>query len=57
MKDVIKKGGDTDTNACIVGFLLGALYGINKLPQNLIKKLLLRKKGIKRPDFLKPGKI
>lgn len=28
MKDIISRGGDTDTNACIVGGLIGALVGI-----------------------------
>jgi ADP-ribosylglycohydrolase len=26
---IIKQGGDTDTNACIGGYLLGAYYGFN----------------------------
>jgi len=28
MKEIIQSGGDTDTNACIVGGMLGALIGI-----------------------------
>lgn len=31
MKYIIKKGGDTDTNACIVGAILGALHGYDEL--------------------------
>jgi ADP-ribosylglycohydrolase len=31
MKEMISEGGDTDTNACIVGGLLGAAYGFEKL--------------------------
>lgn len=30
--DTIRLGGDTDTNACIAGALLGAYYGINSIP-------------------------
>lgn len=38
--DVGNAGGDTDTNASIVGGLLGALNGISIFPQNLIDGLL-----------------
>jgi ADP-ribosylglycohydrolase len=31
---IISKGGDTDTNACIGGYLLGAFYGYEKMVQN-----------------------
>jgi ADP-ribosylglycohydrolase len=27
IKDLLSKGGDTDTNACIVGGILGVLHG------------------------------
>lgn len=48
IKEVISYGGDTDTNACIVGSMAEALYGINdelidkansKLPREFIDKL------------------
>jgi ADP-ribosylglycohydrolase len=32
----IKLGGDTDTNGCIAGALLGAFYGINEIPEEWI---------------------
>lgn len=32
MRNVIQRGGDTDTNACIVGGLLGSIIGITNLP-------------------------
>ena len=35
MNDIIKRGGDTDTNACIVGGLLGAACGFNNLPKEI----------------------
>lgn len=50
LKKVISYGGDTDTNACIVGSMAEALYGINeelikeasaKIPKKFVKKLEL----------------
>lgn len=40
MREVIKQGGDTDTNGCIVGGMLGALVGFKNLPPWYIQKLL-----------------
>lgn len=34
------EGGDTDTNACIVGGLVGALHGLSKIPSSLSQKVL-----------------
>ena len=31
--ETLMLGGDTDTNACIVGGLIGCLVGYNGLPQ------------------------
>jgi len=48
LKKVISFGGDTDTNACIVGSMAEALYGIDeellnkaklKIPSEFVKKL------------------
>lgn len=33
LRFVIKQGGDTDTNACIMGGFMGAITGFNKLPK------------------------
>lgn len=33
MKNVISEGGDTDTNACIVGGVIGAVIGFKNLPE------------------------
>ena len=33
MRMVIQKGGDTDTNAAIVGGLIGSIVGFKNLPQ------------------------
>ena len=40
LQDTLKRGGDTDTNACIVGGLIGALHGNDHLPANMLEKLL-----------------
>ena len=36
----IQQGGDTDTNACIVGGMMGALMGIKKIPSSMVDTLL-----------------
>jgi ADP-ribosyl-[dinitrogen reductase] hydrolase len=38
--NVISLGGDTDTNACICGALLGAYYGIDNIPNPWIDTIL-----------------
>lgn len=59
MYEIIRLGGDTDTNACIVGGMLGALLGVKALPEHMIEKVLTfdcttcsECDGIRRPDFL-----
>jgi hypothetical protein len=56
LRQVIQEGGDTDTNACIVGGMIGALVGVKKLPEHMLKKLLLfdctRDGMVLRPEFL-----
>lgn len=37
---IIQLGGDTDTNACIVGGILGALVGVQQIPPFMTGKLL-----------------
>lgn len=37
--DIASAGGDTDSNASIVGGLMGALYGVDIFPQHLIEGL------------------
>ena len=48
-------GGDTDTNACIVGGLVGALVGIHNIDTEMIRSLLsfdcVTQDSI-RPEFL-----
>ena len=38
--DTVMRGGDTDTNAAICGALLGAVYGIESLPERWVKTVL-----------------
>ena len=38
MKEVLSKGGDTDTNACIVGAVIGAAAGFDNLPKEWVEK-------------------
>jgi len=36
----IQQGGDTDTNACIVGGMIGALVGVKNIPGHILDSLL-----------------
>ena len=40
IKDIIRKKGDTENNAAIIGGLLGAAYGIEGMPSELIDKVM-----------------
>lgn len=40
IRHVISLGNDSDTNACIVGSLIGAYHGYDKLPKNIVKKMI-----------------
>ena len=53
-------GGDTDTNACIAGGMIGAITGAKGLDYKMIKTLLscdVRKEGQRRPEFLSVGRF
>ena len=58
LRAVIGLGGDTDTNACVVGAMMGALVGIKEMPSKMYKKVLAfdcnnkQKIGRSRPEFL-----
>jgi len=67
IREVLILGGDTDTNAAIVGGMVGALAGVGSINRSLVEKLLafrcdsqenIEKFLVKhvRPDFLIPGK-
>ena len=48
-------GGDTDTNAAIVGGLIGALHGAESIPERMKSSILVRdvnSAGVGRPPFL-----
>ena len=38
--DVVKEGGDSDTNACIVGGILGCYFGYDCIPKQYVEKIL-----------------
>eukprot|EP00835_Amoeboradix_gromovi_P005726 NODE_572_length_6559_cov_0.536842.p1 type:complete len:340 gc:universal NODE_572_length_6559_cov_0.536842:2794-1775(-) len=40
IKRVLMLGGDTDTNAAIVGGIMGALHGRDGIPKEMVKKVL-----------------
>ena len=42
-------GGDTDTNACIVGGLVGALHGVSSVPSAMTQALLTCNTQVGRP--------
>jgi len=56
--ETIRQGGDTDTNACIVGGMVGAVVGLQNLPEDMLQKLIsfdsavdARRQHI-RPEYL-----
>ena len=50
INNMLLRGGDTDTNAAIVGGLLGARYGINEIPEKWTKAVINCENY--RPEFL-----
>ena len=55
IKETIQQGGDTDTNAAIVGGMIGALVGYDKIPEDMKNKVLSfdpTTEGRRRPKFL-----
>ena len=40
IKESIRQGGDTDTNACIVGGIIGAAVGNAGIPEDMVQKVL-----------------
>lgn len=57
----LMKGGDTDTNACIVGGMMGALHGLSEIPDYMKDPVLTfdaaKKGGHMRPDEYKAYNI
>ena len=42
LKDMLQRGGDVDTNAAIVGGMMGALHGLARIPNNMKEPVLAR---------------
>lgn len=64
IKQTLMKGGDTDTNAAIVGGVIGALHGINGIPEYMKNPVLEfdpenpgERKGYKRPAMYNASSI
>ena len=57
--ETLAGGGDTDTNACIVGGLIGAAVGAEAIPLPLRNAILTCEtaQGRPRPDFLHPRQV
>lgn len=51
MRDIIKYGGDTDTNCAIAGAMLGAKFGYDNIPKRWIKAIMEAKYD--RPEEFK----
>lgn len=55
ISSILLMGGDTDTNAAIVGGMIGALHGASSIPDSMKTPVLSRgtdSPGIPRPGFL-----
>jgi ADP-ribosyl-[dinitrogen reductase] hydrolase len=54
LRETLLGGGDTDTNACIVGGLVGALHGDPGIPRSLVEAVMScdTAKGRPRPAWL-----
>ena len=60
IQETLTGGGDTDTNACIVGGLLGAAYGASAIPIKMQEAVLhcdTQKGAHPRPEFLQTTQI
>lgn len=55
IRDTLLRGGDTDTNAAIVGTLIGARWGIQGIPSYMLLPVQTAEKPrIRRPEWLIP---
>jgi len=60
LRETLAGGGDTDTNACIVGGLVGARWGSRAIPEAMRAAVLgcdTKRGGNPRPDFLHPRTV
>jgi ADP-ribosylglycohydrolase len=53
LRETLTGGGDTDTNSCVVGGLMGALYGEDEIPERMRAAVLKcdTTLGRPRPEF------
>lgn len=59
MMETLRLGGHSDTNCCIVGGLIGAAVGLEKIDNEKVQKILTcdtEDGNHPRPDFINPGK-
>jgi ADP-ribosyl-[dinitrogen reductase] hydrolase len=60
LRETLAGGGDTDTNACIIGGLLGARWGVRAIPEAMKVPVLgcdTRRGQNPRPDVLHPRTV
>jgi ADP-ribosylglycohydrolase len=60
LRETLAGGGDTDTNACIIGGLLGARWGRESIPAHMIEQVLTCNTlsgSTARPDELHPRRV
>ena len=57
LRQVLSGGGDTDTNACIAGGLIGARCGVHAIPSQMVQAVLEcdTQRGRHRPGWLRTG--
>ena len=58
--ETLSGGGDTDTNACIVGGLVSAAVGVDEIPESMVNSVLncdTTKGKHPRPAFLHPRQV
>ncbi|CAG9315623.1 unnamed protein product [Blepharisma stoltei] len=58
VEKILSGGGDTDTNACIIGSLIASADGLSALPIEKVNRVLAWSPtlgGIKRPKWLRPS--
>lgn len=59
IKEICSLAGDSDTNGCIAGAMVGAIVGFKKIDQNMVKVVLscdVTGEGQKRPECFSVGK-
>lgn len=57
MINILMRGGDTDTNCCIAGALLGAYYGLSKIPSQWIEQVKINNPRSQKYKYIDQTKI